>query len=299
MVGRNEAGGEWLQIIVPQHRAAAALGRRRLRADSCVGAVQARPSGPAAVLRRCRRRRPTIRARRSPPLDALDRGVLEVCGAWGSRPARARFPRHARPPGGRATRCSSLYAGLDRAHPRRPVSTCGVQGRAHRRLVRRRRLRARVLRRATRRRPGRAALSRPLPGAAGAGPGRADDRPRVPRHRGRPAGLHGRRALPAARRRPLRTACPKGYAYDLGAARPADSRPRWPTASCAGSAGRRCACRRSRSPLASRTSPWSSSPSATRSAPSTPTYHPPATAAGARPAAPAAGEAQPPSRGSP
>ena len=270
--------------MVPEHPAAAALGRHRLRAGRR-GGTAGPAVGAAAVLRRCHRR-----GGRSKPAAATA-GRPGSRGPRGLRPLgqpaeRARFPGDARSARGRA-RGGDLYEGLDRSVrggqvPLRRFKDeltavwfdaggfahvfCGEPrsdqlGGMH--------YRGRY-------------LDLQEQGIAGLMSGC-----RVPRHRARAAGLHRRRAL---------SACPA--AAHSGPPAPRATPTTWEPATCCsprprpiansdGSAMRRCAWRRSRHRSAMPTSRWWWF-AATRSAPSTRTFRPPATAAGARRAAPAA-----------
>ena len=121
MLGRNEAGGDWLQIMVPSTQP-----QQRWVAADCgqvtAAAPPARPSGllpffdDVAVAGDDPSPPP-------PPLDALDRGVLEVCGDWGSRPRardfRAMLDRPEVEPEVAAALC-----GARSQRPRRPACRC-------------------------------------------------------------------------------------------------------------------------------------------------------------------------------
>jgi hypothetical protein len=87
VLARNQAGGEWLQVLVPGTEPA-----QRWVEESCGQLVTAGPrardllpffddvdDGPGD---------PSPPA---PSLDALDRAALDVCGAWGSRPRAQTF----------------------------------------------------------------------------------------------------------------------------------------------------------------------------------------------------------------
>ena len=110
MLGRNQTGGDWLQILVPNMQP-----QQRWVATGC-GQITA-AALPAAWLLPFFDDATAARADPSPPpppLDALDRGVLEVCGPWGSRPSardfRAMLDRPEVEP-----EVAKLYDGLDRA----------------------------------------------------------------------------------------------------------------------------------------------------------------------------------------
>jgi hypothetical protein len=214
VLGRNEAGGAWLQILLPGTEP-----RQRWVAADCgtlaTTAAAARPSGLLPFF-------DEIVAADDPsppppPLTALDRGVLEVCGAWGSRPRardfRAMLDRPEVEPELRA-----LYDGLGRRLrgrelplPRFKDELTGVWFDAH----------------------GFAHVFCGEPGADGLGGLHYRGRYLELQEEG-VAGLLTERECRATeieppvytvgvRYRPpgggpLRTTCPKGYAYDLGAA---------------------------------------------------------------------------------
>jgi hypothetical protein len=110
VLGRNEAGGAWLQILVPGSQP-----QQRWVAANCgalaTAAAATRPSGLLPFFDEIATADDPSPP--PPPLTALDRGVLLVCGAWGSRPRardfRAMLDRPEVEPELRA-----LYDGLER-----------------------------------------------------------------------------------------------------------------------------------------------------------------------------------------
>ena len=233
MLGRNQPGGDWLQIMVPSTQ------------------PQLRWSPPTAGRSPRRHRRPAVGAAAffddaiaagddpsppPPPLAALDRGVLEVCGPWGSRPS-ARFRGDARSARARA-RGGGSHEGLDRSVrggkvPLRRFKDeltvwFDASGFAHRCGEPHSDQLGGMHYRGRYRPPG-------------AGHRRADVCCRVPGHRARAAGLHRRRALSPARRRPTpEPPAPRATPTTWEPATCCSPRPR-PIANSDGSAMRRCA----------------------------------------------------------
>jgi hypothetical protein len=83
VLGRNAPDGDWLQLVVPgakpaQRWVSARCARLALKATAppFFDAVEGGRDDPAPP---------------PPPLDAFDRAVLEVCGPWGSRPRPEAF----------------------------------------------------------------------------------------------------------------------------------------------------------------------------------------------------------------
>jgi hypothetical protein len=119
VLGRNQAGGEWLQVLLPgvepqQRWVSVGCGRLSVAAapaptsglepffdDIAVAGLD--PAPPA------------------PPMDALDRGVLEVCGAWGGHP-RARDFRAMLDRPDVAPDMQQIYGDLGRGVRRDPVA---------------------------------------------------------------------------------------------------------------------------------------------------------------------------------
>lgn len=88
-LGLNRRDGDWLQVVVPGARPAERWVARdcgSLRGEAAPGGPG--PPRPFFDLVDAGRDDPTPPP---PPLDAFDRAVLGVCGPWGSRPRRATF----------------------------------------------------------------------------------------------------------------------------------------------------------------------------------------------------------------
>ena len=113
VLGRNEPGGPWLQIELPQ-------GEPRQRwVDAGCGAIAGTAPAPAA---RSSGLLPFFDDRNEgrddpapppPPLDAFDRAVLGLCGDWGSRP-RARDFRAMLDEPELGDTVATIYEALDR-----------------------------------------------------------------------------------------------------------------------------------------------------------------------------------------
>jgi hypothetical protein len=111
VLGRNEPDGAWLQILLP-----GTPPQQRGIDRTCgeLGAtVAAGPSGLLPFFDKVAAG-PGDPSPPSPPLSALDRGVLAVCGAWGSHP-RARDFRAMLEQPDVAPEMQALYDGLDRS----------------------------------------------------------------------------------------------------------------------------------------------------------------------------------------
>ena len=118
VLGRNDVDGEWLQVLLPglepqQRWISVGCGRLAWRPHRRARRVCCRSSTMSPSPAR-------IRRRRRPPLDALDRAVLDVCGDWGSRP-RAREFRAMLDRPEVAEDVRQLYAALDRSVRGGPV----------------------------------------------------------------------------------------------------------------------------------------------------------------------------------
>jgi Bacterial EndoU nuclease len=86
VLGRNQADGEWLQVLVPGAQPA-----QRWVEETCGRMVPASGAGDFLPFFDDVDDGPGDPSPPAPPLDAFDRAVLEVCGAWGSRPRAQTF----------------------------------------------------------------------------------------------------------------------------------------------------------------------------------------------------------------
>ena len=86
VLARNQAGGEWLQVLVPGAEPA-----QRWMAETCGRLIPASGAGDFLPFFDDVDDGPGDPSPPAPSLDAFDRGVLEVCGAWGSRPHAQTF----------------------------------------------------------------------------------------------------------------------------------------------------------------------------------------------------------------
>lgn len=86
LLGLNRPNGEWAQVLLPD----AAPPARRWVATGC-GTLRATAAPARRPLFDTVDAGPADPSPPPPPLDAFDRAVLELCGPWGSRPRRAAF----------------------------------------------------------------------------------------------------------------------------------------------------------------------------------------------------------------
>jgi hypothetical protein len=88
--GLNEPDGDWLQVVVPGAKPEQRWVSVRCARRTSEEAAPPRPSGLAPFFDAADGGRDDP-APPPPPLDAFDRAVLEVCGPWGSRPRAMAF----------------------------------------------------------------------------------------------------------------------------------------------------------------------------------------------------------------
>jgi hypothetical protein len=86
VLARNQAGGEWLQVLVPGAQPA-----QRWVKETCGRLIPAPGTGAFRPFFDDVDDGPGDPSPPAPPLDAFDRAVLDVCGAWGSRPRAQTF----------------------------------------------------------------------------------------------------------------------------------------------------------------------------------------------------------------
>lgn len=118
VLGRNDVAGEWLQVLLPgvqPQQRWISLGCGRLS----VATTPAQPAGFLPFFDDVAVAGEDL-APPAPPLDALDRAVLAVCGTWGSRP-RARDFRSMLDRPEVAEELGQIYAALDRSVRGGPV----------------------------------------------------------------------------------------------------------------------------------------------------------------------------------